>query len=70
MRDEITNNSSLTHERSREYGSRIIEAMETNVPFKFGERIEHRVDHKPAGKSNRGSALSCRPESNHAMLCR
>ncbi|MBP1082748.1 alpha-galactosidase MelA [Bacillus capparidis] len=39
MRDEITNNSSLTHERSREYGSRIIEAMETNVPFKFGGNV-------------------------------
>ncbi|WP_416147345.1 alpha-glucosidase/alpha-galactosidase [Salipaludibacillus sp. HK11] len=39
MRDEIVNNSQLTHERSKEYGSRIIEAMETNVPFKFGGNV-------------------------------
>ncbi|MDQ0223808.1 alpha-glucosidase/alpha-galactosidase [Metabacillus niabensis] len=39
MRDEIVNNSQLTHSRSHEYGSRIIEAMETNVPFKFGGNV-------------------------------
>ncbi|WP_221827121.1 alpha-glucosidase/alpha-galactosidase [Neobacillus niacini] len=39
MRQEIVNNSKLTHKRSREYGSRIIEAMETNVPFKFGGNV-------------------------------
>jgi alpha-galactosidase len=39
MRQEIVNNSKLTHTRSREYGSRIIEAMETNVPFKFGGNV-------------------------------
>jgi alpha-galactosidase len=39
MRQEMVNNSKLTHTRSREYGSRIIEAMETNVPFKFGGNV-------------------------------
>lgn len=39
MRQEIVNNSKLTHTRSHEYGSRIIEAMETNVPFKFGGNV-------------------------------
>lgn len=39
MRDELINNKQLTHERSHEYGSRIIEAIETNVPFKFGGNI-------------------------------
>ncbi|MBP3038529.1 alpha-glucosidase/alpha-galactosidase [Bacillaceae bacterium Marseille-Q3522] len=39
MRKEIVNNSRLTHTRSHEYGSRIIEAMETNVPFKFGGNV-------------------------------
>ncbi|TSB46496.1 alpha-glucosidase/alpha-galactosidase [Alkalicoccobacillus porphyridii] len=29
----------VTHTRSKEYGSRIIEAMETNVPFKFGGNV-------------------------------
>ncbi|MBO1512475.1 alpha-glucosidase/alpha-galactosidase [Metabacillus bambusae] len=39
MREEMVNNSQLTHTRSHEYGSRIIEAMETNVPFKFGGNL-------------------------------
>ncbi|MGR6126150.1 alpha-galactosidase [Paenibacillus sp. SER-28] len=39
MREEMVNNSQLTHIRSHEYGSRIIEAMETNVPFKFGGNV-------------------------------
>ena len=39
MREEIVENAQLTHERSHEYGSRIIEAMETNVPFKFGGNV-------------------------------
>jgi alpha-galactosidase len=39
MREEMVNNSQLTHTRSHEYGSRIIEAMETNVPFKFGGNV-------------------------------
>jgi alpha-galactosidase len=39
MREEMVNNSQLTHTRSHEYGSRIIEAMETNIPFKFGGNL-------------------------------
>lgn len=39
MREDMVNNSQLTHTRSHEYGSRIIEAMETNVPFKFGGNV-------------------------------
>lgn len=39
MRDDIVNNKNLTHERSKEYGSRIIEAMETNEPFTFGGNV-------------------------------
>ncbi|MCR6108070.1 alpha-glucosidase/alpha-galactosidase [Salipaludibacillus agaradhaerens] len=39
MREDIVHNSELSHERSHEYGSRIIEAMETNIPFKFGGNV-------------------------------
>ncbi len=39
MRTELVNDTSLTHVRSREYGSRIIEAIETDVPFKFGGNV-------------------------------
>ncbi|GAE36285.1 alpha-glucosidase/alpha-galactosidase [Halalkalibacter akibai] len=39
MREEIVNNAQLTHERTHEYGSQIIEAMETNKPFKFGGNV-------------------------------
>ncbi|WP_077737086.1 alpha-galactosidase MelA [Bacillus sonorensis] len=42
MRDEIVGNQHLTHDRSKEYGSRIIEAMETNQPFTFGGNVLNR----------------------------
>ncbi|MFS0750436.1 alpha-glucosidase/alpha-galactosidase [Oceanobacillus sp. 1P07AA] len=39
MREDIVNNQELNHERSHEYGSYIIEAMETNNPFKIGGNV-------------------------------
>ena len=39
LRDDIVNNSDLTHTRTTEYGSYIIEAMETNKPFTFGGNV-------------------------------
>ncbi|MEJ7453150.1 alpha-glucosidase/alpha-galactosidase [Staphylococcus xylosus] len=39
MRDNIVNDQNLTHQRSNEYGSYIIEAMETNKPFKIGGNV-------------------------------
>lgn len=39
MREEMVKNTQLSHERSLEYGSHIIEAMETNEPFKFGGNV-------------------------------
>jgi alpha-galactosidase len=36
---ELLYNKQLTHERSCEYASYIIESMETNVPFKFGGNV-------------------------------
>ncbi|WP_409294099.1 alpha-glucosidase/alpha-galactosidase [Peribacillus sp. SCS-26] len=39
MREDLVNSRSLKHVRSDEYGSRIIEAMETNIPFKFGGNV-------------------------------
>lgn len=39
MREDLVNNKNLTHKRSHEYGSRIIEAIETNIPFKFGGNV-------------------------------
>lgn len=39
MRESLTSNANLTHTRSHEYGSRIIESMETNIPFKFGGNV-------------------------------
>jgi alpha-galactosidase len=38
-RDELVNNAGLSHKRTGEYGSRIMEAMETDVPFKFGGNV-------------------------------
>lgn len=38
-RDGLINNPSLTHEKSYEYASHIIEAIETDVPFKMNGNI-------------------------------
>ena len=49
-RDELIKNPNLTHERSREYASRIMEAMETNVPYKIGGNVinTNLIDNLPA----------------------
>ncbi len=39
MRDELVNDKQLTHERTHEYASYIMEAMETNVPYKIGGNV-------------------------------
>ncbi|AKG34745.1 alpha-glucosidase/alpha-galactosidase [Paenibacillus durus] len=39
MREELVNNRNLEHERSHEYASYIIEAIETNVPYKIGGNV-------------------------------
>lgn len=52
MRDDIVNDKHLTHERSHEYGSYIIEAMETNKPSKIGGNV-----------LNTGSLISNLPEN-------
>ena len=39
MRNDLVNNQDLTHKRSNEYGSYIIEAMETNKPIKIGGNV-------------------------------
>lgn len=37
--EDILNGGDIVHERSREYGSRIIEAMVTNKPYKIGGNV-------------------------------
>lgn len=39
MRNDLVNDRDLSHSRSNEYGSRILEAMETNIPFKIGGNV-------------------------------
>lgn len=39
MRDDLVNNADLTHERSHEYASYILEAIETDKPFKIGGNV-------------------------------
>jgi len=39
MRSGLVGNTTITHSRTQEYASSIIEAMETNVPFKFGGNV-------------------------------
>jgi alpha-galactosidase len=39
MRDEMVNNKELQHQRSHEYASYMLEAMETGVPYKIGGNV-------------------------------
>lgn len=39
MREDLVSNQDLTHHRSHEYASYILEAIETNVPFKIGGNV-------------------------------
>ena len=39
MREELVHNKNLEHERSHEYASYIMEAMETNTPYKIGGNV-------------------------------
>ncbi len=39
MREDLVNDKNLTHERTSEYGSYIIEAMETDQPIKIGGNV-------------------------------
>lgn len=39
MRDDLVHNAQIGHELSHEYGSRIMNAMETNTPYKIGGNV-------------------------------
>jgi alpha-galactosidase len=39
MREELVNNKDLVHKRSHEYASRIMEAIETDNPFRIGGNV-------------------------------
>ena len=39
LRDQLVQNPDLTHERTSEYGAYIMEAMETNVPYRIGGNV-------------------------------
>lgn len=39
IRDNLNANQTITHKRTNEYGSYILDAIETNVPFKIGGNV-------------------------------
>lgn len=39
MRDEIVNNTELRHQRTHEYASYILEAIETGIPYRIGGNV-------------------------------
>ncbi len=49
-REQLTSNPDLTHERSREYASWIMDAVVTNTPYKIGGNVLNRglIDNLPA----------------------
>ena len=42
MRTELVENPDLSHERSREYASRLIQGMVTDVPYEFNGNVINR----------------------------
>lgn len=50
MREDLVNNLNLTHARTTEYGSYIMEAIETNVPYKIGGNVQNTnlIDNLPS----------------------
>lgn len=52
MRGDLVENKNLSHVRSSEYGSRIIEAIETDIPYTFGGNV-----------LNKGGLISNLPET-------
>lgn len=50
MRKDLVENTELEHERTKEYASRIVEAMETNIPYKFNGNVINTglIDNLPA----------------------
>ena len=52
MRKDLVEKHDLTHERSKEYASHIMEAMETNQPYKIGGNVLNtRADPQPARRT-------------------
>lgn len=39
LREQLVENPELSHERTNEYGAYIMEAMETNIPYKIGGNV-------------------------------
>ncbi len=50
MRDELVHNKNLDHQRTGEYASYIMEAMETDIPYKIGGNVMNAglIDNLPA----------------------
>ena len=70
-RDSLLNDEGLTHERSSEYASYIMEAMETNIPFKFGGNVLNTgLINQPSAERVRRSALHGRQVGCRAHLRR
>ncbi|MDO4546578.1 MAG: alpha-glucosidase/alpha-galactosidase [Clostridia bacterium] len=68
-RDTLVSNPSLTHTRTFEYGSYIIEAMETNKPYKIGGNVLNNglIDNLP---SQAVVEVPCMVDKTGVMPCR
>lgn len=65
---ELTENPALTHTRSHEYGSYIMEAMETDVPYRIGGNVLNRglISNLPA---NAVVEVACLVDRNGVQGC-
>ncbi|MBI4978013.1 MAG: alpha-glucosidase/alpha-galactosidase [Spirochaetes bacterium] len=68
QRDEIVKNSSLSHKRSHEYGSYIMEAIETDIPTRIGGNVLNK-GFIPNLPSNAVVEVACLVDRNGVQGC-
>lgn len=64
-REDILKDGKITHERSREYASYIMEAVVTNQPYKIGGNVRNDgyIENLPSEPASRFPATSTEPAS-------
>ena len=68
MRSSLTQDRDLRHARTHEYASYIMDAVETDVPFRIaGQCPEHGPDHEPSCRGVRRSPLPRRQERHQPV---
>ena len=69
QRNEIVKNNALTHTRTHEYGSYIMEAMETDIPYRIGGNILNTGRYIPNLPDKAVIEIPCMVDRNGVQGC-